>query len=68
MTLTAFGSSTAVAAPRLSIMRRRLAFGSLTKIFDAPIALQINMTSAPIGPAPVTSTVLPPVTFARSTP
>ena len=33
MTLTDFGSSTAVATPRLSICLRRLALGSLTKIF-----------------------------------
>jgi hypothetical protein len=46
MTLPAFGSSTAVAAPWLSIRRRRLAFGSPAKIFDAPIALQINITIA----------------------
>ncbi len=46
---------------------RRLALGSLTKIFEAPTALQIRTTSAPIGPAPVISTVLPPVTLERST-
>ena len=38
---------------------RRLALGSLTKIFDAPTALQTRTTSAPIGPPPVTRTVLP---------
>ena len=35
-----------------------MALGSLTKIFEAPTAPQINTTKAPIGPAPVTNTVL----------
>ena len=40
----------------------------VTPDFPAPIAAQISTTSAPIGPAPVMSTVVPPLTLARSTP
>ena len=66
-TSAADGSST-VATPSASARARRAAFGSETNTSDAPAARAHSAASAPIGPAPVTSTRSPGFTPARSTP
>ena len=53
--------------PQLSMVLRRAAFGSETKILAAPAACAHRMVNAPIGPAPAISTVLPACTPPRST-
>ena len=66
-TSTDVGSST-TATPSASARARRAAFGSEMYTVDAPAERAQSAASAPIGPAPVTSTRSPGATAARSTP